>query len=205
MKSLIFTALLLSYAVGIESCDPPVSLAPCESSLWAHTYGAKERFGDPSDRTKLYHQCVTVRGRVESVSLNHHDGDLTIKLRLFPTNFQPYTTFKRGDLLNSFNEQFCAGGRPCGRLVVEIVCATEISNPADPEKQKIVAACANYRYRGYRPVVGDSVSVTGELVTDTGVVKNPHWNPQDSNSPKFIPGHGWKEIHPVTTIRKLGP
>jgi hypothetical protein len=194
---ILFTLLLLVSVAGTESCNPPISDPPCDTTLWSHTYGPIERFGEPTNskdvpRTKLFHRCVNVRGKVMSVTPDR-DGDVKVKLKLFPTNFKPYGPFDRSDLLNAFNERYCEGGGECGRLVVEIVCGVpQKLDKTDPNNQKMIVACQNYTNHVYIPQVGQNVSIIGELVTDTG--------PSAANP---IRDHGWKEIHPATSIRPI--
>jgi hypothetical protein len=183
-KLILFTLLLLPNSAALQSCDPPIiSEPPCVSSFWTHTYGAMSRFADPPARTNLRHRCVSVRGQVESVS-SERDGDKKIKLRVFPTNFKPNGPYYRSDLLNKFNDQLMGG-----RLVVEIVCAGPV---IDRNNHNAINACMNYTNPVYVPRVGENVLIIGELVTDTG--------PSAANP---VQDHGWKEIHPVTSIRKI--
>jgi hypothetical protein len=194
MKNILLFTFLLLYASGwIESCDPPQSEPPCDSTLWAHTYGAMGRFANPPQRLVLHHRCVTITGRVESLS-NEADGDLKIKLSLSPENFKPYGPFENKDeiLYKNAND----------RLVVEVVCVfpeniIEAQNKEpDPVKktyyQGMIDACARYKNKVTIPKLYDKIGVTGELLMDTGPSKaHP------------VQDHGWNEIHPVTRITIL--
>jgi hypothetical protein len=195
MKRIILASLLLVYVSGwIESCDnPPKSDSPCDAKLWKHTYGTMKRFANPPERKFLRHRCVTVTGTVGGVS-EERDGDLKIKLNLARENYKPDGPFNGPkDILNNKNAP--------GVLVVEVVCAVphkifEAQSKDKPENRKyyqeMIDACTGYTNRVARPVMGDTIAVTGELMADTG--------PSTANS---IQDHGWNEIHPVTSIQIL--
>lgn len=104
--------------------------------------------------------CKTVSGTV--VKIKHEpDGDTHIQLNVDP----PYQS-----LLAAGNSQHQGGN-----LVLEIVCAFPVTQ-ADA-----IGACKGYANQVTLPSVGDAVSVTGQLVTDT------------------VHG-GWTEIHPVYEV-----
>jgi hypothetical protein len=196
MKHLLLFTLLFLYTAGwVDSCEPK-SESPCDTQLWARTYGAMTRFADPPARLNLHHRCVTVTGTVVGNVSEERDGDWKIKLKLGRENFKPYGPFNGpGDILNEKNAD--------GILVVEVVCGNpkkilkaqeEEPDPAKkPYYQGMIDACKGYTNRVVKPATGDAISVVGELLTDTGPSsKNP------------IQDHGWREIHPVTKITVLG-
>jgi hypothetical protein len=218
MKSLILFTLLSFYVIaGTESCNPPVSVPPCDTNMWSYTYGPMERFGEPSPRgekppaprSKLYHRCVTLRGKVNHIERDS-DGDMKVKLSLFPTNFSPYTSERKGDFVDDSN-----------LMVVEVVCAApkvwrpdkqDWSPVTNVKNENAYKACKNYTNPHHLPElgpgngkdmqtgdtrveVGDNITVTGELVTDMG--------PCDADPGPAGHCHDWKEIHPVTELRKL--
>ena len=219
MRNLILLMLLSFYvAAGTESCNPPVSDPPCDTNMWSYTYGPMERFGEPSPRgpnppprSKLYHRCVTLRGEVRSI-VPDMDGDMKLKVRLFPTNFSPYTNEKESDFVDP--------SKFGGLMVVEVVCAApkvwrpdkqDWSPVTNVRNENAYIACKNYtnphnipelvwnnKYMqtgDARVKVGVSIIITGELVKDTG--------PCDADPGPAGKCHDWKEIHPVTELRKL--
>ena len=136
------------------------------------------------------------------------DGDMKLELRLFPTNFFPYTSERKSDFVdpNKFN----------GRMIVEVVCAApkvrrddkggDLSPVTSVGPENAYQACKNYTNPHHLPElgpgngnarveVGDNITVTGELVTDTGPCKA-------DPGPAGI-CHNWKEVHPVTDLRKI--
>lgn len=191
---LLFALLMILTSGWVDSCDPSKPNPPCDSKLWAHTYGAMTRFANPPERLVLRHRCVTVTGTVVGPVSEERDGDLKIKISLARENFKPYGPFENRDEILKNN--------PGGLLVVEVVCANPGKileaqrNEPDPAKkphyQGMIDACKGYRNKVVRPATGDTIAVTGELVMDTGPSsKNP------------IQDHGWREIHPVTRIDVL--
>jgi hypothetical protein len=194
MKNILLFTLFTVFASGwIDSCDPPHSELPCETALWTHTYGAMKRFANPPQRMFLHHQCVTVKGRVESIS-PEADGDLKIKLSLAKENFKPYG----GPFDNKNDILYNNAG---DLLVVEVVCVFPDNiikardKEPDPVKKtyykEMIDACAGYKNHVTVPKLHDQIAVTGELLTDTGP------------SSKKAVDHGWGEIHPVTGIKVL--
>lgn len=172
------------------SSDPP-----CDRNLWAHTYGAHARFGEPASgpdaRQILKHRCVTVRGQIVSgpmYSINKEtkipeslDGDVKWKIKVDPLTYM-LGFYKEDELLLPGNK---------GELTVELVCGVNVSNPKCENCRK---ACDKYKAPYDRRAFdqftkGKWVDVTGELITDTG--------PSDNSSQ----AHGWREIHPVTSIK----
>lgn len=202
MKTLILitlTLLLLQCGVNLPPLPPPTATRadssatlssdpPCDSSLWLHTYGAMERFGDvidptqPANRTVLRHRCVTVRGLIKEGPSQEKDGDIKWKLEVDSLTFSA-GLYKKEDLLNAANN---------GLLTVELVCGTKVTNL---DCHNCLKACAGGYKAPYddkainRFTKGKWIDVTGELITDTGAAGTP---------PR--PAHGGKEIHPVTTI-----
>lgn len=162
-------------------------------------------------RKELHHRCVVdVRGTVVSVDSyekGQMDGDVKIKLRLHESNYFPKGYYGKTELLNKHNN---------GLLTVEIVCAVkprkrlpgwklpnEMSPVTDPNNDGAVIACRGYKNLVTIPLRNDEILVTGELVTDTGPMRNPEWNENNQSVPRYKLGHGGKEIHPVTKIEIL--
>lgn len=83
-------------------------------------------------------------------------------------------------LLNRFNHT-----EQGGNLVVEPICQRT------PEIGPAKVACGEFRQRIRIPRPGTRVSITGALVIDRRVKIRGEWT------------HGWREIHPVTSIRRL--
>jgi hypothetical protein len=72
-----------------------------------------------------------------------------------------------------------------GNMVVELICVTK------PELGPAIVDCGSFRQRIPIPEVNTRISFTGALVLDRRVKIRGEWT------------HGWREIHPVTSIRKL--
>lgn len=109
------------------------SVGICDKSLWARTYGAMERFGDPPNTSRLpydpykrevlRHRCVmNVLGRVTKV-LDMSDGDVKIWLSVYESNFGPQgvqlppglSPLVRSELLPDKSNE----------LIAEVVCAAK--------------------------------------------------------------------------------
>lgn len=202
MKTLIlitFTLLLMQCRVRLPPTPPPTTTRvdssatlssdlPCDSTLWQHTYGAMERFGDlidpnqPRYRTVLRHRCVTVRGLIKEGPSKEIDGDYKWKIEVDPLTFS-VGFYAREELLNADNQ---------GLLTVELVCGTKVTNL---DCQNCLDACGGgYKARYNEQAIqqfskGKWIDVTGELITDTGSAGEP-----------ARASHGGREIHPVTTI-----
>jgi hypothetical protein len=101
--------------------------------------------------------CKTVLGTVVKV-IKENDGDTHIRLKVDP---------QYADTINQVNID-----RQGGNLVVEIVCAFEVTQ-ADA-----INACSGYENKIQLPEVNEHIVITGQFVSDT-----EHG--------------GWNEIHPV--------
>ncbi|HMG73352.1 MAG TPA: hypothetical protein VK582_07620 [Pyrinomonadaceae bacterium] len=99
------------------------------------------------------------------------DGDVHIKVKL-DSHYR--------HVLNHFNYT-----EQDGNLVVEPIC---VKTP-EPDQHQAKMACGKFRQHIGKLKVRTRVSITGALVTDTRVKIGRDWT------------HGWREIHPVTTIR----
>jgi len=186
MKNLLLGALLMLLGAVSIQAQHITSEPPCKSSFWDRTYGPMARFADPPARTHLEHRCVVVTGKVYRIYPPDQDGDYKMLLTVDLQRIRDYERFGV-HLLNFFN---FTGGRD-GRLVVEVVCAYPVTDPDRRNGAYIV--CPGYTNRVYKPRrEGERVSVIGELVTDTG--------PSRANP---VQDHGWKEIHPVTSITPI--
>jgi hypothetical protein len=185
------------------------SVIPCDTTLWAHTYGAMKRFGvvepknlNPYDRHALYHRCVyDVRGQVVGKPGEDKDGDYKFTLKLDRSNFMPTGFYSDEELLGKTHQSPQANAGAEDTIIVEIVCGAAVT---DPQNTEAADACRDYSYPGYKPRHGDVIDVTGELVTDTGPIKNTKYDstkPLGLENMPFIVGHGWKEIHPVSLIK----
>ncbi len=104
--------------------------------------------------------CKTVSGTVVKI-IKESDGDTHIRLKVDP---------QYAGTINQVNVD-----RQGGNLVVEIVCAFEVTQ-ADA-----INACSGYENKIPVPKVNDHVVITGQFVSDT-----EHG--------------GWNEIHPVYGI-----
>ncbi len=111
-------------------------------------------------RLVVLDQCKTVSGTVVKI-IKENDGDTHIRLKVNP---------RYADTINQVNID-----RQGGSLVVEIVCAYEVTQ-ADA-----ISACNGYENKIPLPKVNDHVVITGQFVSDT-----EHG--------------GWNEIHPVYGI-----
>lgn len=192
------TLILISLTTLFIQCDlpptpPPTKIRedtsatlssdlPCDPQLWARTYGAMERFGERPARQVLKHRCVTVRGQIVSGPLRMMDGDVKWKIQVDPLTYQ-FGFYKEAELLGPGNQ---------GLLTVELVCSTPVTNKGCENCKN---ACRDYKRLYDDKTInqftkGKWIDVTGELISDTGPSKE---SPQG--------GHGWKEIHPVTSIK----
>ena len=104
--------------------------------------------------------CITASGIAENVT-REDDGDYHVRLAL---------DSQYANLTNDANQSY-----QYGDLVVEIICATTIS------QQDAVLACEGYTNNITIPSVNDHITVTGPYVLDTN-----HYN--------------WAEIHPVYSL-----
>ena len=141
-KIILFTLLALVTGLKYRSCGTPPRVdrttpgsdSPCNSELWARTYGAMSRFGrdlvpnprDLYDRMNLDHRCVfDVKAQVESVS-PQPDGDMKLWLIIddasfmFPQAEPGFVPLRKiefypdGEFDSNHNKR---------RVVAEIVCA----------------------------------------------------------------------------------
>ena len=117
---------------------------------------------DPG-RLVVLDPCKTVSGTVVRM-IKEKDGDTHIRLKVDP---------QYADTINQVN----VNGQG-GNLVVEIVCAFEVSQ-ADA-----INACSGYQNKIPVPAVNEHVIITGQFVSDT-----EHG--------------GWNEIHPVYGINVI--
>ncbi len=136
------------------------------------------------ERLTVLSPCETVSGTILKM-VNETDGDIHIRLKVDP---------QYADMLNKANYDgdnisigiICkldklgvtpteTAALPCGNLVVEIICASGISDKDAKD------ACMGYENKIEMPKVNDHVIVTGQFVSDT------HHG-------------GWNEIHPVYGI-----
>ncbi|VVB85667.1 Uncharacterised protein [uncultured archaeon] len=111
-------------------------------------------------RLAVLDPCKTVSGTVVKI-IRENDGDTHIRLKVDP---------QYADTINQVNVD-----KQGGNLVVEIVCAFEITQ-ADA-----INACSGYENKIPLPEVNEHVVITGQFVSDT-----EHG--------------GWNEIHPVYGI-----
>lgn len=123
----------------------------CDATLWKHVYNP--------DRLQVVADCKEVTGTIEELDQNE-DGDTHMLMQLDPG---------QEDLLDKRNLK-----KKEGNLVVEVVCANEVTD------KKAREACKGYSTNVQIPKVGDHVRVTGSYVIDSH--------------------NGWAEIHPVTSI-----
>lgn len=122
------------------------------NSISSHVYNP--------DRLDVVNSCIKASGVVENV-FDEADGDYHLRLAL-DSNYS--------SLINDGNRNY-----QYGDLVVEIICATSIS------QQDAVSACQGYTNNITVPSVGDHITVTGPYVLDTD-------------------HYGWAEIHPVYSL-----
>ena len=111
-------------------------------------------------RLQTVKPCITASGIAENVT-REDDGDYHVGLALDP---------QYSNLTNDANQSY-----QYGDLVVEIICATTIS------QQDAVLACQGYTNSITIPSINDHITVTGPYVLDT----------YHSN---------WAEIHPVYSL-----
>lgn len=128
-----------------SSCSDPGSIS-------SHVYNP--------DRLDIIKSCITASGIVDRV-LQEADGDYHIRLAL---------DSQYSNLINQANIDY-----QYGDLVVEIICARQITQP------DAVSACQNYANTISIPDTGQHITVTGPYVLDTA-----HF--------------GWAEIHPAYTL-----
>ncbi len=112
-----------------------------------------------SSRLVVLDPCKTVSGTVVRI-IKETDGDIHIRFKVDP---------QYEDIINQANVD-----KEGGNLVVEIVCAFEVT------RADAMEVCSGYENKIPVPVVNDHIAITGQLVLDTK--------------------HGWNEIHPVYGI-----
>jgi hypothetical protein len=163
----------------ISTITTTANMTSCDESLWSHVWYPP--------RLQVIERCRVVTGIVENISIRG-DGDEHISLKLDPE----YT-----NLVNQKNidEQH-------GYLVLEIICKNPIrrmdeliactkEDTEDTEGHiKVIGACVlafnacNGFKQDFEVNVGEHIRVTGAYVLDSE--------------------HGWNEIHPITSIVKIG-
>ena len=133
---------------------PDDTITGCDAAYWKYVY-------NPS-RLKVISKCRTVTGTIEESSADE-DGDQHMLLKL---------DTGQEDILTERNAK-----KKQGNLVIEAVCANKTT------LAKVGNTCNGYINKIQIPKLGEHVSVTGSLVTDTH--------------------NGWNEIHPITKIEIL--
>jgi hypothetical protein len=191
MKNLILTTLLILLASISAQAQCSDSDKRAAENLRKHVYGWNKRFGDVNNRSNVRYKCDTVTGRVKRV-FKMPDGDMKLQIELDESNV---LAAQRGhlNLANFLPDHH-------GWLTVEVVCIDGVRGVTDrlPSDQEKHDACVGYNspydQEHLKNLYEKRVAVTGLFVTDMGPCRS---NPSGDC-------HGWKEMHPMLRITKIG-
>ena len=191
MKNLILIALLISLGSITAQAQCSDGDKRAAENLRKHVYGWNKRFGDVNNRSNVRYKCDTVTGKVREV-FKMSDGDMKLQIDLDESNA---AAVQRGHL-NLAN--FMPGHH--GWLTVEVVCIDGVAGVTDrrasdhEKREACVGYNSPYNQEHLKNLHGKHVAITGLIVTDMG----PCGNDASENC------HGWKEMHPMLRITKIG-
>ncbi len=155
---------------------PPVTTAQAPPKVPAgHCDPALMRHVYHPARLQVLAACKTVTGVVDFIRIPEPDGDTHVNIRL---DAGQERLIHRPGVTPGSAEDYNNMRFQHGDLVTEAVCQHQVIQP------DAKAACAGFHDAINIPPVGTHVEVTGVYVLD-----------QD---------HGWTELHPMSTIRRIG-
>src|SRR6266536_2663620 len=129
----------------------------------------------PPARLKVLAPCKTVTGVVDLIRIPEPDGDTHVNIKL---DAGQESLIHRPGVTPGSSDDYDNMRFQLGDLVTEPICQHQVIQP------DAKAACAGFRDPIQIPPVGSHVQVTGVYVLDTD--------------------HGWTELHPVSTIKRIG-
>jgi len=154
---------------------PPVTTAQAPPKVTAgHCNPALQRHVYRPARLKMLAACKTVTGVIDLIRPPEPDGDDHVNIRL-DTGQQGLV--HRPGVKPGSPEDYTNTAFQHGDLVIEAVCQHRVIQP------DATSACAGFHGTVKIPLVGTHVEVTGVYVLDQG--------------------HGWTELHPVSSIRRI--
>jgi hypothetical protein len=155
---------------------PPASTAQAPPRLAAgHCDPVLMRHVYHPARLKVLAPCKTVTGVVDFIRIPEPDGDTHVNIKLDPGQQR---LIHRPGVTPGSSQDYNNTRWQLGDLVTEPICQHQVIQP------DAKAACAGFRDPIQIPPVGSHVQVTGVYVLDTD--------------------HGWTELHPVSTIKRIG-
>ena len=159
----------------ITLSKPPVTTAQAPPKVAAgHCDPVLMRHVWSPQRLKVLATCKTVTGVVDLIRLPEPDGDTHVNIKLDPGQ---ESLIHRPGVAPGSSGDYNNTRFQHGDLVTEAVCQHQVLLP------NAKAACAGFHDTLQIPPIGTHVEVTGVYVLDQG--------------------HGWTELHPVSTIKLI--
>jgi len=154
---------------------PPATTAPAPPKVTAgHCNPVLQQHVYRPARLKVLAACKTATGVIDLIRPPEPDGDDHVNIRLDAA--QQHLIHRPGVAPGS-PEDYTNTAFQHGDLVLEAVCQHRVIQP------DATSACAGFHGTVKIPPVGTHVEVTGVYVLDQG--------------------HGWTELHPVSTIKLI--